>query len=178
VNAETVLLMLAAMAAGVACEPAVIPAPAIQAPAVFPATQVTSEGVLVLPKRVEFRTASTELEPEGTAVLEAVLQFLKTEPAVTSLRIEAHTDNKGLEGFVLRLQTERAEVVASWLVAHGIDCRRLIPFAIDDKPPCSHCDEGRRRNRHIEFHVAAVHGAPAFGPAPDGSVAAGDPCAP
>jgi OOP family OmpA-OmpF porin len=170
--------MLAVIVATVACE--LRPAPAQQpARVVFPEAQVTSAGVLVLPRRVEFRTGSTTLKPEGEAMLERVAQFLSTETAVTSLRIEAHTDNKGLPELVLRLQTQRAKVVASWLVAHGVDCHRLVAVGVDDRPPCDDCDDGtRRRNRHIEFHVAALNGAPTFGPAPDGSIPAGDPCAP
>jgi OOP family OmpA-OmpF porin len=150
------------------------------APVAFSEGVVTSAGVLVLPGRVAFATATADLTPEGAAVLGVALDFLRRQPAVTLLRIEAHTDDKGGRDFVLRLQSRRAQVVAAWLVARGVDCRRLLPVVVDDRPPvvCNDCDPGPRPNRHIELHVATMGDAPAFGPAPEGSAPAGDPCAP
>ena len=109
-----------------------------------------------------------------------MLAFLRSRPDVTRMRIEAHTDNVGSYEVVLRLQRERARVVARWLTEHGVDCRRLDPLVVEDRPPvvCNTCDPGPQRRRKIAFHVAALRGAPAFGQAPDGAASAGDPCTP
>src|SRR5262249_38315997 len=102
-------------------------------------------------------------------------------PNVTLLRIEAHTDNKGSRQHSQALSERRALSVAAWLVAHGIDCGRLLPVGvgIDNPIVCNDCpEESRLLARRIEFHIAMVRREAPFGPPNAGRQPAGDPCKP
>jgi outer membrane protein OmpA-like peptidoglycan-associated protein len=68
----------------------------------------------------KFRFKSTDLDPAGDPILEAVLAFLKEHTELKKIRIEGHTDDVGGTAFNQRLSEGRAASVRGWLVAHGI----------------------------------------------------------
>ena len=80
--------------------------------------------------------------------------MLAANPSL-QIRIEGHTDDVGQEPDNLRLSEARAQAVHAWLVANGIDARRLSfrgygesqPIATNDTPA------GRALNRRTVFVV-------------------------
>jgi OOP family OmpA-OmpF porin len=137
------------------------------------------KGKIELPRQVHFRTDSPEILPDSDPVLDRIVRFMKAFPRVTLLRIEAHADNRGQPRHSHELARARSMSVAAWLVAHGVDCRRLLPTAPWHTPPlvCNDCPSGRMPNRRIEFHVALVDDAAPYGP-PGMGGRVGDPCKP
>ena len=73
---------------------------------------------------VSFKSGSAVLLQPSTRSLEALLRELKEESSL-KLIIEGYTDSKGLHQHNLELSRQRAQAVADWLVAHGIEPARL-----------------------------------------------------
>jgi OOP family OmpA-OmpF porin len=144
----------------------------------FPGFEV-DKGKIKLPRQVRFVVGSPEILPDADPVLERIVRFMNAFPKVTLLRVEAHTDLRGMQSYNEALARSRALSVAAWLVAHGVDCHRLLPVAPSERPAlvCNTCPPGPRPNRRIEFHVALVDGAAPYGP-PMIDARAGDPCHP
>jgi OOP family OmpA-OmpF porin len=86
------------------------------------------------------------------------------------MRIEGHTDNRGVRASNQKLSEARAFAVAKWLVSHGIDCKRVLPLGFGDTEPVADngSEDGRAQNRRTVFvDNRSAH---------DGGRAAGDPC--
>lgn len=158
------------------CLPTPPPPPAAT---LAPAPIVLKNNSLVLPTPVVFNTGTAVLRPEADSTLRLPLEYLTTTPHVTLLRIEGHTDGDGAASANQALSEKRALAVARWLVAHGIDCNRLLPVGFGQvKPIASNTTaEGKQQNRRIVFVNAAIKGKPVGGmPVDGGGVVAGDPC--
>ena len=134
---------------------------------------------LKVPGQVVFQTASDKLSPESDAVLEFVRGYLADKSYIT-LRVEGHSDSDGNASANQTLTEKRALSVARWLVAHGIDCKRVIPVGFGGTKPIAANDSPTNKalNRRVAFVNAALRGIAIGGMSPDGGgKLAGDPCA-
>ena len=131
---------------------------------------------LVLPSPVVFASGTAELKSESDAALEHVQAYLTDKSYISTMRIEAHVagskDDQGLS-------EQRALSVARWLVAHGVDCKRVLPVAFGNTKPAGDAStpEGRAMNTRVVFANAALRGRPIGGmPLDGGGKVAGDAC--
>lgn len=134
---------------------------------------------LKLPAPVLFETGGDKLRPESDAVLEVVASYLKEKTYISRLRIEGHSDNQGSAAQSQALTEKRALSVGRWLIAHGIDCQRLLAVGFGSSKPVADngTAEGRAQNRRISFVNAALRGRPIGGmPEDGGGRVAGDLC--
>ena len=104
---------------------------------------------------VEFESGSTNLTPLGLGILDdmaAALRRIGDKPVV----ITGHTDNVGNPTANLALSNKRAEAVKQYLIGREIDAARLSTTGKGDADPVASNDneEGRTRNRRIEFTLA------------------------
>lgn len=104
---------------------------------------------------VEFESGSANLTPLGLGILDdmaAALRRIGDKPVV----ITGHTDNVGNPTANLALSNERAEAVKQYLIGRNIDAARLSTTGKGDADPIASNDneEGRTRNRRIEFTLA------------------------
>jgi len=132
---------------------------------------------LVLPGPVMFETASDVLKPDSDEVLAHVKAFLDARADVTTLRIESHADGDTRDAQALT--ERRAMSVSRWLIAHGVDCKRLVAVGFGSTKPIEAEDSpaGKAANRRVEAHVAALRGHAVGGmPLDGGGALAGDPC--
>lgn len=101
---------------------------------------------------IDFEPEKTEANGEAAKVYQEVAELLKSQPDL-KVRIEVHTDN--LEGpkTSLALSEKRAESVANWLAAHGVDKARVTTQGFgSDKPIADNgSEEGRAKNRRVEL---------------------------
>ncbi len=121
---------------------------------------------IVIRDQVKFKTNSAEILPEKDSEesLQGVLKVLQEHPEIQKVRVEGHTDNKGAKAHNKTLSKNRAASVVKWLVAKGIDKKRLSSDGFGDEKPIDTNDteEGRRNNRRVEFHIeASAEAAPA-----------------
>lgn len=169
------LLALAACAGKPAPRTPPLPLRPPQPPA--PAFQVEN-GAVVLPVAVEFIAGRAVPTAPSDAALRHVVAFLAAKPAITLLRVEAHTngDDAAAEQ---TLSEGRAMAVCLRLVEMGADESRLLPVGFGNTKPRADgsTPAGRAQNERIEFHPAAMNGKPIGGLPVDGGGKVAGPAA-
>jgi OmpA-OmpF porin, OOP family len=107
--------------------------------------------------RIAFSSANAALQmtKETEDVLSAVAQLLKEHPEIKAVQIEGHSDDRGAAWVNQKLSEDRAASVMTWLVAHGIDRRRLTANGVGAQRPADSnaTEEGRAKNRRVEFRI-------------------------
>ena len=137
-------------------------------------------GKLVIDQPVSFKTGSSELTDEGKEALKQVKEFLQSKDYISTMRVEGHTDTDGNAEKNQTLTEQRALSVCKWLVANGIDCKRLLPVGFGATKPVAASDtpDGKAQNRRVDFVMAGLRGKAIGGmPLDGGGKTAGDPCA-
>lgn len=106
-----------------------------------------------------FDSGKAEVKPQGVAVLQKVVDILKTVKD-KAIRIEGHTDNVQISGALTRkyptnweLSSARAINVTRYLQQQGIDPAVLSAVAYGEYHPVAGNDteEGKAKNRRIEI---------------------------
>jgi outer membrane protein OmpA-like peptidoglycan-associated protein len=103
---------------------------------------------------VNFVSNSADLMPQAQDILDAAAESLLLFTNI-SVRIMAHTDDRGRAEYNLDLSRRRALSVAGYLQAKGIDLSRLLPQGFGESDPIAANDtaEGRYQNRRVEFET-------------------------
>lgn len=140
---------------------------------------VITANQLELPGPIGFAADGATLTAESAPALAHIAAFLAAKPAISMLRIEAHTDDQGDAAAALALTRIRAQAVVTALVAHGVARDRLIAVGFGASKPVADAatPEGRAANRRIVAQIAALRGHALGGQPVDGggSVVAGTP---
>jgi OmpA-OmpF porin, OOP family len=110
--------------------------------------------------KFDFEKATIKEDAETKEILNTMVEVLKENPAITKLRIEGHTDDKGTSEHNHKLSQARAESVATWLEKHGVDKSRLDMKGWGEEHPVAKNDtkENREANRRVEFKVWELEG--------------------
>lgn len=103
---------------------------------------------------LQFEVGKEVIKPTSFASLNILSQTLKDAPQWT-LKLSGHTDNTGSAAFNLNLSKKRAEAVKNYLVAQGIDPKRITTEGLGSTKPIASNDtpQGREANRRVEFLV-------------------------
>jgi OOP family OmpA-OmpF porin len=127
-----------------------------------PAARIEQGQIRIL-EQVQFKTGSDVILPASDDVLTAVLQIMKDHSEITRVSVEGHTDNRGAAAYNKKLSQRRAASVVRWLTGHGIEAKRLdsAGFGLERPIDENSTDEGRQRNRRVEFHIRDIDGKPA-----------------
>ncbi|HHH31610.1 MAG TPA: c-type cytochrome, partial [Polyangiaceae bacterium] len=108
--------------------------------------------------RIEFRTASAELDPRSDILLRRIAGTLSGCPDTIRLRIDGHTDAQGEESNNLRLSRRRAASVRDRLIGLHVPPSRLLSHGYGEARPIADngTAEGRQRNRRIALTLDRV----------------------
>lgn len=103
---------------------------------------------------VEFEAGSAVLRPTGTALLDEMAVALSRLKG-KKVEVVGHTDALGGRVANVALSLARAEAVKTYLVGKGLVADSINTTGLGpDRPVASNAtDEGRARNRRIEFRV-------------------------
>jgi outer membrane protein OmpA-like peptidoglycan-associated protein len=103
---------------------------------------------------VLFEFNSYRLKQELIPTLDSIAAFLRIE-SKASVNVLGHTDNSGKEDYNLTLSSQRAEVVAEFLLDRGVDSERVNFMGMGSSQPVLPNDtpEGRRKNRRVEILI-------------------------
>ncbi len=109
-------------------------------------------GNITLPN-VTFALNSADIEAASAITLDQVADALHGCPD-RHVRIEAHTDSTGSEGYNQALSERRAASVRSYLVDHGVDADALESKGFGESDPVADnaTEEGRAQNRRVELN--------------------------
>lgn len=132
-----------------------------------------------LEQAIAFKAGSDQLEASSKAALEAVQQLLKDKSYISTLRVECHSDNTGIETNNQTLTEKRALAVSRELVKMGVDCKRLLPVGFGSTKPVADnaTPEGKAQNRRTTLIIAGLRGRAIGGmPLDGGGKVAGELC--
>ena len=101
---------------------------------------------------VHFDTDKATLTPDGQATLDKAAAAMQANPNA-HLRLEGYTDSTGTNSTNLPLSQQRANTVASYLKAKGIDGSRLTGegFAAANPAASNATEAGKADNRRVEL---------------------------
>lgn len=119
--------------------------------------EVRDEEIVILDK-VFFELDSSILKAESIHILDDVAATLMSHAEIAVVQVQGHTDDQGSDEYNLGLSQRRAETVRDYLVAQGVDARRLVPKGYGETVPLQPgtSEEAREANRRVAFKI--VHG--------------------
>jgi outer membrane protein OmpA-like peptidoglycan-associated protein len=116
------------------------------------------EGKPVILSNIQFKTGSSTLLPMAKTELAAMANILKKNKD-KRLDIFGHTDDVGSPETNLKLSGKRANVIALYLEALGVDPKQLNPRGYGEEYPITGntTSSGRSKNRRIEFRLLTYY---------------------
>ena len=120
-------------------------------------TRYGNDLVLNMPGNVTFETDRADLKPSFFSVLNSVGLVLE-EYDKTIIEVMGHTDSTGSDAYNQTLSEKRAQAVGQYLIAQGVDPRRVISQGFGESHPVASNDtpEGRQANRRVELRLVPL----------------------
>ena len=98
--------------------------------------------VATIGDRVFFDYNQSDVKPQARATVERWAAYIKQFPAI-SVTLEGHCDERGTREYNLALGERRANAVANYLTALGVDAGRLSVISYGkERPECTDSNEG------------------------------------
>ena len=110
---------------------------------------------LNIPSDISFDSGRYNIKPNLQPVLDQFAQGLNSQPN-TEVRIVGHTDSTGSDAVNNPLSVNRAQSARDYLVARGVDARRISTEGQGSRQPLADnaTEAGRAKNRRIEIYLA------------------------
>jgi OmpA-OmpF porin, OOP family len=122
-----------------------------------------------LPGTIAFSADGAAIDETSSAVaLWTVVDYLASKSSISLLRIEGHVATGTRDAQAL--SEKRAAATGQWLVAHGVDCKRLLAVGFGDSKPTADnaTAQGRASNTRVLAINAELRGHAIGGMAVDG----------
>lgn len=120
-------------------------------------TRAGDDLILNMPGNVTFETNRADIRPAFYEILNSVTLVLK-EYDKTIIEVMGHTDSTGSATYNQNLSERRASSVGRYLVAQGIDSRRLLTQGFGEQYPIATntTAQGRQENRRVELRLVPL----------------------
>ncbi|WP_336039043.1 OmpA family protein [Acinetobacter calcoaceticus] len=104
---------------------------------------------------INFASGSSDIPADNKAILDQAATLLNKVTSV-KLNVGGHTDSTGNAASNKALSQRRAQAVVDYLTSKGVDASKLVAQGYGSDQPVAEntTDEGRFKNRRIEFSVA------------------------
>jgi outer membrane protein OmpA-like peptidoglycan-associated protein len=115
------------------------------------------EGIVVeFASQILFGFDNSALTPDAKNGLSKLVTILNKYPD-TDIEIHGHTDSKGTAKYNQALSVRRANEVSSFLTNNQIKPNRIVIVGNGENKPkyTNETDEGRSKNRRVEFAISA-----------------------
>ncbi|TNF30915.1 MAG: hypothetical protein EP329_13070 [Deltaproteobacteria bacterium] len=113
------------------------------------------KGKIIIKDKIYFDTGKATIKAESIPVVKAVHGILQSNPEITKVSIEGHTDDRGGANTNRKLSQARAESVRNWLIENGVGPERLSAVGYGEDRPAMEgkSKEAREMNRRVEFII-------------------------
>lgn len=107
-------------------------------------------------QKIYFDYDKFTLRQDGTQILNANAQKMKSEPANVYWQIEGHCDERGTQEYNLALGEKRALAVREYLITLGVPGDRIITISYGEERPeqDGHNESAWKFNRRAQFNRA------------------------
>ncbi|MBR5982602.1 MAG: PD40 domain-containing protein [Bacteroidales bacterium] len=115
-------------------------------------------GATIILSNIFFDFNKSTLRDISKAELDNLVRLLTVDYPKMVIEIGGHTDNVGSLEYNTKLSTNRAKAVVDYLIAHGVAQERLSykGYAYQQPIDTNDTEEGRQKNRRVEFKVISV----------------------
>lgn len=117
-----------------------------------------AEGKSFVLNNIIFDYGVATISPPSKLELDRLIQLLSTKPTLR-IAVDGFTDNIGSPGFNKQLSLDRAAAVRDYLVSSGAisaDRVEVRGFGSEHPLAANDTEDGRRKNRRVEFSVLAL----------------------
>lgn len=120
-------------------------------------TRVGDQIVLNMPSNITFDVDRADIKPQFFEVLNSVA-LVFNEFNQTLVDIYGHTDSDGSDNYNLQLSQDRAQSVANYMAAQGVDNRRFLVRGFGESQPIAPntTDAGKAQNRRVELRITPL----------------------
>jgi len=93
--------------------------------------------------------------PDDEEAMTQIAAIVNDDTSIKHIKIDAHTDNRGDPKDLQKQSQEKADKIAKWLTAHGVDKKRIIATGYGGERPIesNDTDEGRAINKRVELSL-------------------------
>ncbi len=129
---------------------------------------VVRDKEIVISQQVQFEVDKAVIKKESDELLDGIAKVLKDHVEIARIEVQGHTDNTGKAQHNKVLSGSRADAVKRALVKRGVADRRLIAKGYGQEQPIAEndSDQGRAKNRRVQFVILEKKGAPPVQGAP------------
>jgi outer membrane protein OmpA-like peptidoglycan-associated protein len=115
---------------------------------------------LIMPGNITFATNSANIASNFYSPLNNLATSFKQYDQ-NNIEVVGHTDSTGGHQYNVNLSQQRAQSVANYLMAQGVNGARVTSRGMGpDQPVASNADEaGRSQNRRVEIRLTPIPGA-------------------
>ena len=106
-------------------------------------------------EKIQFDFDKATIKPESFDLMNEIGAVITKNPQIKRIQIEGYASSEGDAGHNKTLSDERAKSVMKYLTDHGIAKTRLtaIGFGIEKPIADNNTDDGREKNRRVEFSI-------------------------
>ncbi len=114
----------------------------------------SKKGVTIILEEVKFEYDQSVLTPDACVAMELIVSLMEDNPEV-KIELRGHADAEGSESYNMELSQRRAQAVADYLQAAGIDSGRIKAVGYGKTQPLvdNATAEGRAKNRRTELVI-------------------------
>ena len=117
--------------------------------------KAATPGKVIQLKNIYYNYNQYVLKETSYPSLNNLLDFMRENPTV-KIELASHTDSDGDKNYNMVLSQKRAQSVVKFLIANGIDKKRVVPKGYGSSKPIASNDdeeEGKELNRRTEFKI-------------------------
>jgi OmpA-OmpF porin, OOP family len=113
----------------------------------------TTDGGFVPLRPINFEYDRAVIKPDSYYILDAVVAAMNGNPDYQLIEVQGHTDERGDDAYNMDLSERRAAAVMQYLIAHGVDPRRLTSRGYGETQPVDkrHNEPAWAVNRRVNF---------------------------
>lgn len=117
-------------------------------------TRITEDGEVALLEPIQFEYNKATIKKASYPILDEIVALMKARGGLR-IGVYGHTDDRGNDGYNLRLSKQRAAACMDYLANKGIARNRLESEGFGETKPIATngTDEGRAKNRRVEFKI-------------------------